>query len=288
MGDVYQGQRDQLGNQVVNNINAADLSLKYQVTRRVEFTVGIPYSMDTRSQTLNTSPSLTRYQTAARGIGDILVATRRWIFDPDTHTEGNLQLGAGVQFPTGSDNVQDTFLTLTGTTIGTAIRNVDQSIQPGEGGWGFLGDVMAFRTIKGTSAYVNAAYLLTPQENNGVTNGTSTSGAAQYMSVYDQFFLAVGDGFPIKGAASGGLAVRVEGVPAHDLVGGQFGFRRPGVAVSFQPSISVHKGSNTFDVAVPIAVYRNRFQSATDELTGGHGDAAFANWLLMASVSRKF
>jgi hypothetical protein len=164
-----------------------------------------------------------------------------------------------------------------------------QSIQPGEGGWGLLGDAMAFRTVSKVSLYVNAAYLVTPQEHNGVTNGTSTSGPAQYMSVYDQYFLAGGGGFPIKGAASGGLAVRVEGVPAHDLVGGQFGFRRPGVAVSLQPSITIRRGKNSIDVAVPIAIYRNRFRSAVDELTPGrHGDAAFANWLLMTSITRKF
>jgi hypothetical protein len=289
VGSEYQGRRDELGNQVINNMNMADLSLRYQATRRVEVAIGIPYFVNTRSQTLATTPALTRYQTAARGIGDVLVATRRFMFDPDTHTRGNLQFGAGVQFPTGSPNQQDTFQTLVGTTITPAIRNVDQSIQPGEGGWGFLGDAMAFRTLSKMSLYVNAAYLLAPEEDNGVLNGAGTgTGATRFMSVYDQFFLRGGAGFPIKGAVSGGAAIRVEGVPAHDLVGGQFGFRRPGVAVSFEPSISIRRGRNSFDVAVPIATYRNRFQSAADELTGGHGDAAFAKWLLMASVSRKF
>ena len=289
VGDVYQGQRDQLGNQVINHVNVADVTVKYQATRRVELAVGVPYSMDTRSQTLNTTPTLTRYQTRASGLGDILVGARRWMFDPDTHTKGNVQLGAGVQIPTGSANVQDTFLTLTSGVIGTQIRNVDQSIQPGEGGWGFLGDLMAFRNVWKTNLYINAAYLLTPQENNGVTNGTSTSGPSQYMSVYDQFYMEGGGGFSIKGPLQGGLAIRVEGVPAHDLVGGQFGFRRPGVAVSFQPSVSIRKGSKSiFEIGVPIAIYRNRFQSAADELTGAHGDAAFANWLLMANVTRKF
>jgi hypothetical protein len=288
IGDVYQEQRDQLGNQVINHINVADVTFKYQVTRRVEFSVGIPYSMDTRSQTIATTPDLTRYQTGATGLGDILMGVRRWMFDPDTHSVGNVQLGAGVQFPTGADNVQDTFLTLTNGVIGTQIRNVDQSIQPGEGGWGFLGEVMAFRSVKKTNLYLDAAYLLTPQENNGVTNGTATSGPSQYMSVYDQFFMEGGDGFRIKGPVSGGAAIRVEGVPAHDLVGGQFGFRRPGVAVSFQPSVSLRNGKNLIEVGVPIAIYRNRFQSAADELTGAHGDAAFANWLLMVNVSRKF
>lgn len=286
---MYQGRRDELGNQVINTINMADLSVRYQATRRVEVSLGLPYFISTRSQTLNTTPTLTRYQTAARGIGDLMVATRRWMFDPDTHTRGNVQLGAGVQIPTGADNDQDTFQTLTAGVIGQAIRNVDQSIQPGEGGWGFLGDAMAFMTVKKASLYVQAAYLVTPQRDNGVQNGTNTNPATQYMSVYDQFFLRGGVGLPIpKAPASGGLSIRVEGVPAHDLVGNSLGFRRPGVAVSVEPSISIGRGKNSFNLSVPIAVYRNRFQSAPDELTGGHGDAAFANWLLMTGITHKF
>ena len=108
------------------------------------------------------------------------------------------------------------------------------------------------------------------------------------MSIYDQFFLRGGAGFPIKGIVSGGAAIRVEGVPAHDLVGGQFGFRRPGVAVSFEPSMTIGSGKNSFTLSVPIATYRNRFQSAADELTGNHGDAAFAKWLLMTGLTHKF
>ena len=181
--------------QRIDHTNMADLSFQDQVTRRVEFSVGVPYFMSTRSQTIATVPDLTRYQTASRGIGDIVVATRRWMFDPDTHTKGNVKLGAGIQFPTGSDNVQDTFLVLSSGVVTNQIRNVDQSIQPGEGGWGYLADVAGFRTFKASSLYVNAAYLLTPQENNGVTNGTATSGPSQYMSVYDQFFLGGGIGF---------------------------------------------------------------------------------------------
>jgi len=289
VGSEYQGRRDELGNQVINHTNMADLSLRYQATRRVELSIGIPYFISTRSQTLNTTPTLTRYQTAARGIGDTMVSTRRWMFDPDTHTGGNFQLGAGVQIPTGADNVQDTFQTLSGTTITPAIRNVDQSIQAGEGGWGFLGEAMGFTSVKKVSLYINGAYLLTPQEDNGVLNGAGTgTGPTRYMSVYDQFFLRGGTGFPIKGIVSGSAAIRVEGVPAHDLVGGQFGFRRPGVAVSFEPMVTIGRGRNSLTIAVPIATYRNRFQSAADELTGGHGDAAFAKWLLLTSISHKF
>jgi hypothetical protein len=110
------------------------------------------------------------------------------------------------------------------------------------------------------------------------------------MSVYDQFFLRGGVGFPIpkQPLASGGFAIRVEGVPAYDLIGSSMGFRRPGVAVSAEPSITIGRGRNSFTLSVPVAIYRNRFQSAPDALTGAHGDAAFANWLLMTGFTTKF
>ena len=43
-----------------------------------------------------------------------------------------------------------------------------------------------------------------------------------------------------------------------------------------------------FSLGVPIAVYRNRTRSYADRLSGGHGDAAFADYLILATVSRAF
>jgi hypothetical protein len=36
------------------------------------------------------------------------------------------------------------------------------------------------------------------------------------------------------------------------------------------------------------AIYRNRTHSASDNLTGGHGDAAFADYVWLASYSFRF
>ena len=42
-------------------------------------------------------------------------------------------------------------------------------------------------------------------------------------------------------------------------------------------------------IAVPVAVYRNRLRSVPDRLEAGrHGDAAFADWLLLVGYSRRF
>src|SRR5262245_61845669 len=110
VGSEYQEDRDEIGNQVINDVNVADLGIRYHATRRIELTLGIPYFMGTRSQMLRSQGvNLERYQTAARGVGDIMFTARRWMFDPDTHPGGNLQFGAGVKIPTGANNLTDTF-----------------------------------------------------------------------------------------------------------------------------------------------------------------------------------
>src|SRR4029450_2158636 len=156
VGDEYQEQRDELGNQVINHVNLADLTVRYQATKRVELSLGVPIFMGTRSQSLRQQGvELERYQTAARGIGDIFFTTRRWMFDPDMHPGGNLQLGVGVKIPTGQNNSTDTFRVLSGNTVTNQIRTVDQSIQPGGGGFGGLVD---FTTFHGVAAGKRVPY----------------------------------------------------------------------------------------------------------------------------------
>lgn len=290
VGSEYQEARDEQGSQVINDVNLADLSIRYQATRRVEISVGIPYFMGTRSQSLRQDGvELERYQTAARGIGDVFVSTRRWMFDPDTHPGGNLQLGVGVKIPTGANNETDTFRALSGTTVTNVIRTVDQSIQPGDGGFGILADLSTFKAMGKLSVYAGAAYLAVPQEKSNVQTYRRGLGE-EVMSISDQFLLRGGLGFTVPKttivSVSGGL--RVEGVPARDIIGGDNGFRRPGVAVSFEPSITIGKGNNSFTLGVPVALYRNRFISVPDAARGAHGDAAFADWLLLTGYTRKF
>jgi hypothetical protein len=293
VGDEYQGERDELGNQVINHVNLADLTLRYQATKRVELTLGVPIFMATRSQSLRQQGvELERYQTAARGVGDVFFTTRRWMFDPDTHPGGNLQLGVGVKIPTGQNNATDTFRVLSGGTVTNQIRTVDQSIQPGDGGFGILVDFSTFSAVAGgkMSVYAGGAYLATPGEKSNVQTYRGGRGE-EVMSIADQFLARGGVAFPIPKSVnmmfSGGL--RVEGVPVRDIIGGDAGFRRPGVAVSFEPAINIIvKGKNAATLSVPIAIYRNRFQSVPDRARGAHGDAAFADYLILAGYSRRF
>jgi hypothetical protein len=293
VGDEYQEERDELGNQVINHVNLADLTFRYQATKRVELSLGVPIFMGTRSQSLRQQGvELERYQTAARGVGDVFFTTHRWMFDPDTHPGRNLQLGVGVKIPTGQNNATDTFRVLSGNAVTNQIRTVDQSIQPGDGGFGILVDFSTFSAVAGgkMSLYAGGAYLATPGEKSNVQTYRTAPGE-EVMSIADQFLARGGVAFPIPKSAnmtfSGGL--RVEGVPVRDIIGADAGFRRPGVAVSFEPTINIIvKGKNAATLSVPIAIYRNRFQSVPDKARGAHGDAAFADYLILAGYSRRF
>jgi hypothetical protein len=293
VGDDYQENRDELGNQVINHVNLADLTVRYQATKRVELSLGVPFFMGTRSQSLRqNNVELERFQTAARGIGDIFFTSRRWMFDPDMHPGRNLQLGVGVKIPTGQNNSTDTFRILSGNAVTNQIRTVDQSIQPGDGGFGILVDASGFSALKGgkMSVYGGAAYLSTPGEKSNVQTYRTAPGE-ELMSIADQYLARGGVSFPIPRAAgmtvSAGL--RLEGVPVRDIIGGDTGFRRPGIAVSFEPAINLMvKGKNAVTLAVPVAIYRNRFQSVPDIARGAHGDAAFADYLILGGYSRRF
>src|SRR5262249_3110455 len=157
------------------------------------------------------------------------------------------------------------------------VRPVDQSIQPGDGGWGFLLDGLFFHRFGAGNVglYTSASYLFNPREENPV-NRFSTNPITQYFSVSHAYIMRSGRSARIANHLSGNFGVRWEGVPAEDAIGGSNGFRRPGYAVSVEPGVNWSRGNNALSFAVPVAAYRNRTRSVADKATGGHGDAAFA------------
>ncbi|MEO6567123.1 MAG: hypothetical protein ABIO94_00045, partial [Opitutaceae bacterium] len=84
------------------------------------------------------------------------------------------------------------------------------------------------------------------------------------------------------------LGGRLEGVPALDFIGGDRGFRRPGYVISVEPGIAFSTGRDSFSVSVPVAVVRNRVRSYSDRLGTGHGDAAFADFLISMSYAHRW
>jgi hypothetical protein len=215
-----------------------------------------------------------------------------WLFNPEKHPKFNYALGLGIKLPTGSFSSKDLFYNQ-GPDKNTDEENVvDQSIQPGDGGFGITTEIQGFQSLGSNFMLLaNLYYLINPQETNGVL----TRNGRSEFSCPDQFAARIGAFYmtPIKGL-SAFLGGRIEGVPAYDLIGSSAGYRRPGYAVSVEPGLGYNFANVSLNLTVPIVVYRNRVQSYEDKQrtaeTGvyRHGDAAFADYLLNLSFSYRF
>jgi hypothetical protein len=212
------------------------------------------------------------------------------MFDPKTSHKGNLQVGLGIKLPTGNYNYQDYFYKKVDSSV---LGPVDQSIQPGDGGTGITLELNGFYNFSHkVGAYGNAYYLSNPREVNGTSTtrgGTPSASAKKYntdvMSVPDLFMARAGAAVMVNQLTFSG-GIRIEGLPSVDLIGGSRGFRRPGYIISAEPSITWVTKRAAFNLAVPVALIRNRTQSDADKRrtadTGIHqqGDAAFADYLI--------
>ena len=79
------------------------------------------------------------------------------------------------------------------------------------------------------------------------------------------------------------FGLRDEGVPARDLFGDSLGFRRPGFAIWLEPGVEYYHNGNIFTIQIARAIYRDRTRSVPAVMLGTHGDAAFADWVWLAS-----
>ncbi len=284
VGDVEQTQRIAAGTQVENKINLENASLTYQLTSRFSVTANVPIL--TASRHSNNSAAIQ----FARGIGDVSFMASGWIWNPKENSKGNVQIGFGMQLPTGNDDI----VTITNSFNGKGPTPTtdDYSIQPGSGGYGIIMQWSAFRNIRATQVYFNGSYLATPQNTNSVLRSATSSSQplTAYNSISDQYLLQAGIAVPVKKVRGLTLTLgpRWEGVPAKDLIGDSLGFRRPGYALSIEPGAQYFYHGHTFTVSMGKALYRNRTVSVPDSMLGTHGDAAFADYVWLASYSFRF
>jgi hypothetical protein len=300
VGDVEQTQRERDGSQVINDSHFVDLSATYAFNPRWSATLTLPLVTHDRSQTVRSNDTrrtiVRRFSTQATGIGDVRAEVNAWLLDPVEHMKGNVLLGLGFDAPTGEKDATDTFQVFRSGRILAEERTVDQSIQPGDGGWGIILDVYAYRQLMPrVNGYLNGAYTITPEGKSGVPTFRSSPYEAE-MSIGDSYMGRGGFEFLVcrKIGLTLSLGGRIEGVPVEDLVGSSDGFRRPGYAVSIEPGLSLTYKTWFFNLYTPVAVYRNREQSVPDQqetaATGvfRHGDSAFADYLVMCSVTKRF
>lgn len=297
VGTEEQKERVEEHSQVVNNVNLLDVAVRYNFTAQTSLTVGVPYLMATRSGALRGEDRevIRRYQrSSTRGIGDMTVVANHLIWDPTTHRRSNLSLGAGIKLPTGETMQQENRIDLEEGEEVVSQRTADLSVQPGDGGWGLVLEASGYKVFNQSGSfagYGSATYIIEPQATNGVLRPGARPAEAE-NSTTDQYVarLGVQTGPASWKGWSAGLGARLEGIPVHDLVGSSDGRRRPGYMLSVEPSVSWTHGANTVNLALPWAIQRNRQRSVSDIQRGPdvHGDAAFPDYLVLLSYSRRF
>jgi hypothetical protein len=264
------------------------------VTDRLVVSADLPYFHALRrSPVSGNRPS---FATGASGISDLVLGGRYWVGDPK-RSDSNVSIGLGFKLPTGNDRAEDDFLVA--MTNGQRIlerRPVDQSIQPGDGGYGLIPEIQAFKVFGRFVGFASGSYLITPQEQNDfLRNGPSTEPdpTNMYLSIADQYAARVGVATSVK-TVGVNLGLRWEGTRGSDLVGGDMGRRRPGYTLGIDPGVSYSWKGNSISLNVPYAIRRVRNQNLSDKLESlesGHfenGDAAFADYAILVGFSRRF
>ena len=141
---------------------------------------------------------------------------------------------------------------------------------------------------------VRVNYIATQGGTNGIHRGATVNPAQplnNYVAISDQYLLEAGLLFPVSHEHRIGatLGPRWEGVPAKNLFPvSNDGFRRPGFAVTLGPGIEYAHGANLLQAGVYKAVHRDRTSSYPDSVYGTHGDAAFAQYVWLASWTHRF
>ena len=289
-------EADRVANEteVVNNAHAWDFFITYGITDRLYASATLPFVINTRSSLYEHGRN-ERNTTFSRGLADVRLGVGYWVFNPANNPNGNLALGLGVKLPTGNYNVSDIFYNV-GPAGSPQVRPVDQSIQPGDGGFGITLDFQLYKKII-TDFYLYAGgfYLINPRETNGTRTFRETLSPIleneAIMAVPDQFSSRLGLSYAISPLFSTSLGARFEGVPVKDLMGGNKGFRRPGNVLSLDPGLAYMANNLSINLNVPIALRRDRPQSVTDletEMATGNprnGDAAFADYAINLGIT---
>lgn len=264
------------------DINSLDLSLTYGLSRRANVTVTVPLSYGTHSRFYADG---VRHKVSGRGIGDVNAIANLWLLEPNMHLDGNVALGFGIKSPTGNNGIEDDFFAADGSVTK---RVVDQSIQPGDGGWGFIAQAQAYQRLASRlNAYVFGSYLISPKKKTDVMSPL----AGVTLSVPDAYSVRAGAAYALM--PSHGLSVnlggRIDGIPLRDVIGGgDDGFRRPGHTLYLDPGVAMRVGKQEFTISVPIRLKQNFSRSLIDRERGFTGGGDLADYLVFAGYSVRF
>ena len=296
--DVEQHERTNEHSEVINTIGMLDTGLSYAFDERVSFQVSLPLQAARRSLPVRDADGVTRDRDVhqANGPGDLGLGLRAWVLPPEPEQRANLEVGVGLKLPTGSTTMKaarrswDAKANNGAGGYVSTINNLDQSIMPGDGGFGVLVQTSGYWDLPlGLAGYLDGAYLLNPMDATGITTGRGRASEA-IMTAADQYLLRLGAGLAVPALPGLGLSLggRWDGVPVRDLVGSSQHFRRPGYTIALDPGVSYAWDRHVVTLNVPWAVYRTRLVSVTDLMDGTKGDAAFADYMVSVGYTMTF
>jgi hypothetical protein len=303
-GKAEQHERQVRANYITNKQNLFDVGLTRTFTKRVSVSLGVPFVASAWAFRSPESPlpgPRVEEPQWGRGLGDISVTARSWVFDPDTHLDWNVSAGGGLKLPTGNEGTKDEFLNMQGALAGLQgnpvpnfvprreAQYVDQSVQPGDGGWGLIMDTQAFWRVKRALLFASGSYLANPQDANDTPSilvilGVPAPDGLHVNSIPDQYVARAGASVHLWKGFSASLAWRVEGLKRYDLFGDNHGWRRPGTEMFWEPGFAYSKNGHTLTFNVPIGYYYNRHRNPVPDRPG---DATFPRHIFLTSYSFK-
>src|SRR2546425_8671966 len=143
---------------LIIDLHSVDVTASYALTDRFSVSLTVPFVAGMQSRFYADSA---RHAVTAFGLGDVSLVGSTWLLDPHNRS-GNIALGLGVKAATGTHKSTDAYFLKGGTSIQYP---VDQSIQPGDGGWGVILQLQAYRRAfrrseEHTSELQSLAYLV--------------------------------------------------------------------------------------------------------------------------------
>jgi len=285
-------------------LHSFDLNLTYALTRRFSASLITPFIYAEGSTKFDNNGE--RHANYSSGFGDLRLTANGWLWDPAHAHKGNISLSLGVKAPTGDYKKRGTYYRAypAPAPAGNWHKEhhpVDIALQLGDGGWGVMTEMQAFRAFReDLYGYLTGFYLINPRETNHSesqapvygTPGCSAWNCPGYRStsVPDQYQARAGLSYIVwpEQALALSLGARIDGIPPHDLVGGSDGWRRPGYSVYVEPGVSLTRWKTTFSLFVPVGVAFNRQKNVLDQQYNGHGPGAFAKYVVQFGVTRAF
>ena len=146
VGTDVQEERIRLGTVSQNRIHLFSVDVTYGITHRFSVSVNVPFMIATRTRPgifdrLMGIPNAPDQVYKSVGFGDISISGRMWVLRPPPEKPRNVSIGFGIKLPTGKKDVAD----WVNTPTGRQKIIVDQSIQLGDGGYGFIVEAQAFK-----------------------------------------------------------------------------------------------------------------------------------------------